>query len=354
MTAADAVIGSLDVDEIDGGIVTNGPLNGSLHGPGLTIDNGDLAVTIDVEEIEGLSNPLNEHIDANNYDITSIREVDAQSASVSSEPENPSDAARLSEINDVSNEIEDTRTQLESDIDSIEEQTSGLSSDGSDATFDSLKTREASIGQDTTTEDSLTLEHPETGAQFEFGPDGTFSIDQLYTGGGDSDLHYDRVYRDIWEDETIDANISVNADRDQIIKIDSFRADTSSSLYLRFDGKDSENYSYTAEDAGTGDGVHGSEDTEIPIINNVDDSFPAGGFAGRYEIVNPRSSRPGIIGDGVTRNLEAGEEILKRGTFDDSTYPSEINIYTNNTVEECEIEVLEPVPDASRPTDQWG
>ena len=66
-------IESLDVDELAGGIVTDGPLDGLLHGPGLTIDDGDLAVTLDIEEVEGLTNPINEHVQGNNYDLLDFR-----------------------------------------------------------------------------------------------------------------------------------------------------------------------------------------------------------------------------------------------------------------------------------------
>lgn len=75
-------IDELDVDSLAGGIVSDGLLNGSLHGPGLTIDDGDLAVTLDIEEIEGLANPFNEHVDANNYDINNLRYLFAQAVTI--------------------------------------------------------------------------------------------------------------------------------------------------------------------------------------------------------------------------------------------------------------------------------
>jgi hypothetical protein len=257
----------------------------------------------------------------------------------------------LSEIEPRITDLED----LPAEIDSLETRTNRISSNGTEAYFDDVGGDTVHFGSDTSDADSGTLTHPSTDQEYDFGPDGTFTTDHLNTGGGDSDLHYKRIHQEIYENESVDADISIEADRGQLIKINSFRPNVSSSLYLRFDGVEDDLYYYKTLDANTHEPTIQKEASEITLIDNIYESeeFPSGG-AWRGEVVNTRSSRPGIIGNGVSRRFEEGEEFLTSGSFNRSQYPDEINIYTNDGIEEVEIEVYEPVPDSDRPTDDWG
>jgi hypothetical protein len=282
------------------------------------------------------------HISMQEGDITNVNTAKIETAEIS---EANADAANIDESNVAESNVEKANIdEAEIDEANIEQANAGL-----------VNTESASVGSGVSSSDALTLEHPETDADYDFGPEGQFRTDSLETGGGDSDLHYTRIFRDIFSDETVSADISLSADRGQLIKINSFRADISSSLYLRFDDVADANYYYKAVDARTHEPIIEDETNEIALINNVYDSeeYPSGA-AWRGEVVNTRSSRPGLIGSGTSRRFEEGEEFLEGASLNRSVYPSEINIYTNDRIEEVEIEVYEPVPDADRPTGDWG
>lgn len=77
----DYTVGYLHANAVDTRELTvgnDGPYT-SLAGPGLTRENGRLAVTAEFSGIEGMSNPATAHVDFDNYDAQNVGELDSQS-----------------------------------------------------------------------------------------------------------------------------------------------------------------------------------------------------------------------------------------------------------------------------------